>query len=94
MKPGFKTSEFWLAVTGQLLSLLVLTGFIDIGAKDQASAQAMVNIGDPGVFMDSSMLMGDGLIVAGRWATAGGRPAARPAPAPACAAARCLRCVW
>ena len=38
--------------------------YIDIGAKDQASAQAMVNIGDPGVFMDSSMLMGDGLIVA------------------------------
>ncbi|MCE9619489.1 MAG: M42 family peptidase [Planctomycetes bacterium] len=38
--------------------------YVDIGAKDQASAQALLNIGDPGVFMDQSMLMGDGLIVA------------------------------
>ncbi len=38
--------------------------YIDLGAKDMAAAQAMVNIGDPGVCMDTSMLMGDGLIVA------------------------------
>ncbi len=38
--------------------------FIDIGAKDQASAQARLNIGDPGVFADGPMLMGDGLLVA------------------------------
>jgi putative aminopeptidase FrvX len=38
--------------------------YIDIGAKDMAAAQAMVNIGDPGVFLDGSMLMGDGLIIA------------------------------
>jgi putative aminopeptidase FrvX len=38
--------------------------YVDIGAKDQAAAQAMLNIGDAGVFMDGSMLMGDGLIVA------------------------------
>ena len=38
--------------------------YVDIGAKDFAAAQALLNIGDPGVFMDQSMLMGDGLIVA------------------------------
>jgi len=38
--------------------------YIDIGAKDMAAAQALLNIGDAGVFMDSSMLMGDGLIIA------------------------------
>ena len=37
--------------------------FIDIGAKDQASAMAL-NIGDAGVFLDSSMMMTDELIVA------------------------------
>ena len=38
--------------------------FIDIGAKDQASALARLNIGDPGVFADGPMSMGDGLLVA------------------------------
>ena len=38
--------------------------FIDIGAKDQASALARLNIGDPGVFADGPMAMGDGLLVA------------------------------
>lgn len=38
--------------------------FIDIGAKDQASALARLNYGDPGVFLDASMMMTDDLIVA------------------------------
>ncbi len=38
--------------------------FIDIGAKDAATALAKVNIGDPGVFLDSSMMMTEELIVA------------------------------
>lgn len=38
--------------------------FVDLGAKDQAAAQALVNVGDPGVFLDDSMLLGDGLLVA------------------------------
>ena len=38
--------------------------FIDIGAKDAASAMARINIGDPGVFLDASMMMNDELIVA------------------------------
>jgi len=38
--------------------------FIDIGAKDQASAMARLNIGDAGVFLDSSMMMTEELIVA------------------------------
>ncbi len=38
--------------------------FIDIGAKDAASALARLNFGDPGVFLDASMMMTDDLIVA------------------------------
>jgi putative aminopeptidase FrvX len=38
--------------------------FIDIGATDQAAAQAKLRVGDPGVLMEGSLLMGDGLIVA------------------------------
>jgi endoglucanase len=38
--------------------------FIDIGAKDQASAAAMLNIGDPGVFLDASLMLSPNLIVA------------------------------
>lgn len=38
--------------------------FVDIGAKDEAAARAKLNIGDVGVFLDASMLLGDDLIVA------------------------------
>ena len=38
--------------------------FIDIGAKDAAGALARLNIGDPGVFLDASMMMTEDLIVA------------------------------
>ncbi len=38
--------------------------FVDIGAKDEAAARAKLNIGDPGVFTDSSMLLNDEIIVA------------------------------
>lgn len=38
--------------------------FIDIGARDQAAALARVNIGDPGTFLDGSMLLGEDLLVA------------------------------
>jgi len=38
--------------------------FIDIGAKDEASARARLNIGDPGTFLESSMMLSDELIVA------------------------------
>ena len=38
--------------------------FIDIGAKDQASAAARLNIGDAGVFLDASLMMSDEIIVA------------------------------
>ncbi|MDA0802879.1 MAG: M20/M25/M40 family metallo-hydrolase [Planctomycetota bacterium] len=38
--------------------------FLDIGAKDQAGALARVNIGDAGVFLDGSMMLGDDLLVA------------------------------
>jgi endoglucanase len=38
--------------------------FIDIGAKDEASARAKLNIGDPGTFLESSMMLSDELIVA------------------------------
>ncbi len=38
--------------------------FIDIGAKDAASALARVRIGDPGVFLDASLMMSDDIIVA------------------------------
>lgn len=42
MKPGYKTSEFWLAVSGQLLSLLVLTGFVSVADKEKIET-AVVN---------------------------------------------------
>lgn len=38
--------------------------FIDIGAKDEAGARARLNIGDPGVFSDCSMMLDDDVIVA------------------------------
>jgi endoglucanase len=38
--------------------------FVDIGAKDEASARARLNVGDPGTFLDSSMMLSDELIVA------------------------------
>lgn len=38
--------------------------FIDIGAKDETAARARLNVGDPGVFMDGSMLLDDDTIVA------------------------------
>lgn len=38
--------------------------FIDIGSKDQAATMARLNYGDPGVFLDTSMMLSDELIVA------------------------------
>ncbi len=38
--------------------------FIDIGAKDNATALARLNIGDAGVFTDGSMLLGEDYLVA------------------------------
>lgn len=38
--------------------------FIDIGSKDLASTMARLNIGDAGVFLDTSMMLSDDLIVA------------------------------
>ncbi len=38
--------------------------FIDIGCKDQATTLTRLNIGDAGVFLDSSMMLNDELIVA------------------------------
>ena len=38
--------------------------FIDIGCKDQSSALTTINIGDTGVFLDSSMMMSDDYLVA------------------------------
>jgi hypothetical protein len=35
MKPGWQTSEFWIALAGQVLALLALTGAINIGDKDK-----------------------------------------------------------
>jgi len=35
MKPGYKTTEFWLALLAQLLPLLVLTGIL---SPDEVSA--------------------------------------------------------
>ncbi len=48
--------------TGKVRKLHEL--FIDIGAKDAASAAAKINIGDPGVFLDASMMISEDLIVA------------------------------
>ena len=51
--------------------------FIDIGCRSKEEAKARLNVGDPGVFADSSMLLTDDLIVArgldnriGTWAAA------------------------
>jgi hypothetical protein len=38
--------------------------FVDIGAKDEAEARAKLNVGDPGTFLDGSMMLGEHLIVA------------------------------
>lgn len=38
--------------------------FVDIGARDEAAARARLQIGDPGVFMDASMLLDDDVVVA------------------------------
>jgi endoglucanase len=38
--------------------------FVDIGAKDEAAARARLNVGDPGTFLDASMMLSDELIVA------------------------------
>jgi endoglucanase len=38
--------------------------FVDIGAKDEAEARARLNVGDPGTFLDASMMLGEHLIVA------------------------------
>jgi endoglucanase len=38
--------------------------FVDIGAKDEAAARARLNIGDPGTFLDASMMLTDDIIVA------------------------------
>ncbi len=35
MKPGWQTSEFWIALIGQLLALLALAGAIPVGDKDR-----------------------------------------------------------
>lgn len=35
MKPGWQTSEFWIALIGQLLALLALAGAIPIGDQDR-----------------------------------------------------------
>lgn len=35
MKPGWQSSEFWITLLGQLLTLLVLTGTVSIGDKDK-----------------------------------------------------------
>ncbi|MDA1025051.1 MAG: M20/M25/M40 family metallo-hydrolase [Planctomycetota bacterium] len=51
--------------------------FIDIGCKSKEEASARLNIGDPGVFAEGSMLLGDDMILArgldnriGTWAAA------------------------
>ena len=51
--------------------------FVDIGCRSREEAAARLNIGDPGVFADESMLVGEDLIVArgldnriGTWAAA------------------------
>ncbi|MFO0872818.1 MAG: hypothetical protein U0575_02450 [Phycisphaerales bacterium] len=38
--------------------------FVDIGANDRAGAEAMLRIGDPGVFADGPMRLGEHLLVA------------------------------
>ena len=38
--------------------------FIDIGSKDQAATMARLNLGDAGVFLDTSLMLSDELIVA------------------------------
>jgi endoglucanase len=38
--------------------------FVDIGARDEAAARARLQIGDPAVFADSSMLLDEDVIVA------------------------------
>lgn len=35
MKPGWRTSEFWMALIGQALALLALTGVIPVGDQEQ-----------------------------------------------------------
>jgi hypothetical protein len=35
MKPGYRSSEFWITVVGQCLALLALTGAINVGDKDK-----------------------------------------------------------
>lgn len=35
MKPGWQTSEFWIALVGQLLALLALSGAINVADKDK-----------------------------------------------------------
>src|SRR5438552_2076485 len=35
MKPGWQSTEFWIALVGQALALLALTGTITIGDKDK-----------------------------------------------------------
>jgi hypothetical protein len=35
MKPGWQSSEFWIALVGQALAVLALTGAINVGDKDK-----------------------------------------------------------
>jgi hypothetical protein len=35
MKPGWQSTEFWIALVGQALALLALTGTINVGDKDR-----------------------------------------------------------
>ena len=51
MKPGYKTTEFWLAVLAQLVPLLVLVGVL---AADEA--QALIDTGERAVAAVAALL--------------------------------------
>ncbi len=37
MKPGYKTTEFWMSLVTQIVALLVLFGVIEPAAQEQVS---------------------------------------------------------
>lgn len=43
MKPGWQTTEFWIALIGQVLALLALTGTISVGDRDKLET-ALANL--------------------------------------------------
>jgi len=57
MKPGYKTSEFWISISGQILAVLVLIGLLAPGDQETLGVSIAKSVEAIGVIIANAAVV-------------------------------------